>query len=122
MFTELRIAAILTVAVLKMAVGVADEPATKPPAQSHPATAATAKLLVQADKPLSLAVQIREGFYRVDLEVKEACTVTLYCPVKPGLVSLDGIQKAIQVLFDGKERTLQLSLPPGKYTVMVRSF
>jgi hypothetical protein len=77
--------------------------------------------LVQADKPVTVGVQVAGDVYRADLDIREACTVTLFCPVKATLLSFTGVTQPLTAAFDPKAQTLRLQLQPGKYTLTIRS-
>ena len=77
--------------------------------------------LVQSTAPVSVGLRLQGGVYQADLEVKEACTVVLFCPTKPGLVSFAGLNQRAEMSYDQKARTLSMSLAPGKYLIVIRS-
>lgn len=76
--------------------------------------------LVAGTTPASVAVRMQPGLYQADLEVREATTVTLWCPVKPGLIRFTGLTQKAEVAYDLKARLLTLSLQPGKYSLTIR--
>jgi hypothetical protein len=63
---------------------------------------------------------VQAGLYQADVEVTQATSVTLFCPVKPGIISFSGLTKATEVIYDQKARTLTLALQPGRYKLAIR--
>jgi hypothetical protein len=85
-----------------------------------PAMAQSNAPLVSSAAPASVALTVQAGLYQADVEVTQATSVTLFCPVKPGIISFSGLTKATEVIYDQKARTLTLSLQPGRYKLAIR--
>jgi hypothetical protein len=85
-----------------------------------PCVAQTAVPLVSSAAPTSVALSVQPGLYQAEVEVTQATTVTLFCPIKPGVISFSGLTKATEVAYDQKARTLTLSLQPGRYKIAIR--
>lgn len=76
--------------------------------------------LISSAAPASVALSVQQGLYQAEIEVTQATTVTLFCPIKPGVISFTGLTKATEVAYDQKTRTLTLSLQPGRYKLAIR--
>ena len=84
------------------------------------AVAQTVAPLASSTAPASIALRMQPGLYQADIEVNEATAVTLFCPIKPGLISFTGLTGKSDVSYDQKARTLTVSLRPGKYSITIR--
>ncbi len=77
--------------------------------------------LIASDAPVDAGAVLDENTFRADIQSGEAATVTLHCPVDPGLVKIDGIEEPVDAGFDTEAETLTLTLPAGRYSVEIRS-
>jgi len=77
--------------------------------------------LVSSPQPVSVGMSLQGGVLTLDLQVTAATTVSVFCPVAPGLVSFTGLTAPVEATYDQKRQVLALSLPPGQYKVTVRS-
>ena len=85
-----------------------------------PCLAQGAAPLISSVAPASVALSLQPGLYQADVAVTEATAVTLFCPLKPGVMSFSGLTRATDVVYDQKARTLTLSLQPGRYKITIR--
>ena len=85
-----------------------------------PCLAQTTAPLVSSAAPASVALTVQPGLYQAEVEVTQATAVTLFCPIKPGIIGFSGLTKATEVAYDQKARTLTLSLQPGRYKLAIR--
>ena len=92
------------------------------PAVAACAQQATAPPLLQASAPVSIGVRMVDGMYLADIEATQPAAVTLFCPIKPGVIAFTGLKEKLEVSFDQKTRLLQMSLPAGKYRLTIRAF
>ncbi|MGC9318699.1 MAG: hypothetical protein ACP5KN_11780, partial [Armatimonadota bacterium] len=76
--------------------------------------------LIAGDVPVSAGVRLEEGLLEASVRCEEAATVTLHCPVEPGMVRLEGIEAPVDASFDADARTVTLGLPAGSYRLEVR--
>jgi len=79
------------------------------------------QLLIASARPVSLGVQFQENTFVLQADVLEATSLTLYCPVRPGLISIDGMKEKIEAKYDLKQNMMELLLPPGKYRFHIRA-
>lgn len=84
------------------------------------AAAADAPPLVTSSVPVSVGVRVQPSVYEAQLDVRQAGTITLLCPLRPGLVSITGLKQRTEVRYDSRARLLTLTLPPGRYALTVR--
>jgi len=77
--------------------------------------------LIASPQPVSVGMSRQGSSVTLDLQVATAATVSVYCPIAPGLVSFTGLTQQIEVAYDQQKQLLSLSLPPGKYRVTIRS-
>jgi hypothetical protein len=85
------------------------------------AQAAAPQAYVSSPQPLSLGMTLQGGQFTLDVRVTEAATVSVFCPVTPGLMSFSGLTQPVETSYDQKTRMLQLRLPVGQYRLTVRS-
>jgi len=76
--------------------------------------------LVVGTTPASIALRLQPSLYQADIELRQAATLTLFCPIRPGLVSFTGLSQKTEVSYDQKARTLTLTLPAGKCGITIR--
>lgn len=76
--------------------------------------------LASSTTPASIALRLQPNLYRADIEVKQAATLTLICPIRPGVISFTGLVQKTEVSYDQKACTLTVTLPAGKYTITIR--
>lgn len=76
--------------------------------------------LAVATTPASIALRLQPSLYRADIELRQAATLTLCCPLRPGLVSFTGLSQKTEVSYDQRARTLTLTLPAGKCALTIR--
>ena len=74
--------------------------------------------LVMSDVPVSAGVVVSGKTMKADIVTAQAATVTLYCPLKPGYMLLDGIEDPVDmsVIPEG----IRLTLAAGTYHLRVR--
>jgi hypothetical protein len=77
--------------------------------------------LVSSPEPVSLGLSLQGNALALEAQVVATTTISVYCPVVPGLISFSGLTATVQVVYDQKTQLLQLSLPPGKYRIVIRS-
>lgn len=88
---------------------------------TSPLLAQNSAPLTQATAPVSVGVRVAGNAYHAQLELTQAATVKLWCPVTPGLISFTGLQQKTEVSYNKQAQTLEVTLPPGKYTIIIRS-
>lgn len=76
--------------------------------------------LVQADQPVSVGLGMSDGAWRVIIHTGHPATVTVRCPVKPGILKLEGLREPVQLAFDQRSLTLTLTLTAGLYAIVLR--
>jgi uncharacterized membrane protein YjjB (DUF3815 family) len=77
--------------------------------------------LVSSSAPASVGLSLRGNVLTLDAQVAAATTLSVYCPMVPGLISFSGLTATVQASYDQKTRVLQLALPPGTYRIVIRS-
>jgi len=80
----------------------------------------TAAPLATSTTPASIALRLQPNLYQADIEVKQAATLTLFCPLRPGVISFTGLVQKTEVSYDHKARTLTITLPAGKFVITIR--
>lgn len=88
-------------------------------AEAALAQTATAPLACSTT-PASIALRLQPNLYQADIETRQPATLSLFCPIKPGLISFTGIAQKTDVTYDQKARTLTVTVPAGKYTITIR--
>lgn len=78
--------------------------------------------MVGSSAPVSLGMSLQGQTFTLDVQVTAPATVSVFCPMTPGLISFSGLTEKVETTYDQKSRVLQLALPPGKYKVSIRSF
>jgi hypothetical protein len=76
--------------------------------------------LVQADQPVSVGLGMSDGAWRVMIHTGHPATVTVRCPVKPGIIKVEGLREPVQLAFDQRSLTLTLTLTAGHYAFVLR--
>lgn len=76
--------------------------------------------LVQSDQPVSVGLGMSDGAWRVMIHTGHPATVTVRCPVKPGIIKVEGLSKPVQLAFDQRSLTLTLTLTAGRYAFVLR--
>lgn len=85
------------------------------------ATGALAQTVaLQADQPASIGWRVVAGELRVEVTLAAPATVTVPCPLKPGLLQFAGLTAPVEVVWDPARRLLQLRLPAGTSRLAVR--
>jgi hypothetical protein len=77
--------------------------------------------LIASQQPVSVGMSLQGEGLTLDVQAATAATVSVFCPISPGLISFTGLTQQIEVAYDQKKQLLSLSLPPGKYKVTIRS-
>lgn len=78
--------------------------------------------MVSGSAPVSIGMSLQGNLFTLEVQVTSASNLSVFCPIAPGLISFSGLTERIETKYDQKNRLLQLSLPPGKYKICVRSF
>ncbi len=76
--------------------------------------------LVAGDAPISVGATLDEHLLRASIRCDEAASVTLFCPIEPGMVRLNGVEEPVDVSFEQEARRVSLALPAGEYCLEVR--
>lgn len=76
--------------------------------------------LVSSTAPVNAGAVLSGGLFTATVSCEEAATVTLHCPVEPGMVRLAGIDSPVDVTFEAPAATVTLGLPAGSYRLEVR--
>jgi len=83
-------------------------------------TLGEAELMIASDAPVSAGAVIAGKHFQASIACEEAATVTLHCPVEPGMVRIEGIEQPVDVTFDADAASVTLDLPAGSYRLEVR--
>lgn len=76
--------------------------------------------LATSTTPASIALRLQPDLYQAEVELKQAATLSLFCPLKPGLITFAGLSQQTPVSYDQKARALTITLPAGKCTITIR--
>lgn len=77
--------------------------------------------LLSSIAPVSIGLSLQGNVFTLDVQVAAATTLSVFCPVAPGLISFSGLTAPVEAAYDHKTRLLQLGLPPGHYRIAIRS-
>ncbi|MCE5241404.1 hypothetical protein LLH23_23310 [bacterium] len=77
--------------------------------------------LVSSPQPVSIGMSLQGNTFMLTAQVTTASTVSVFCPITPGLISFSGLTEKIESVYDRKKQVLTLTLPPGAYKVSIRS-
>ena len=67
--------------------------------------------LIASDVAVRAGAVIQDGLLRASIACDESATVTLRCPVEPGMVRLGGIEEPVDVRFDEEAGTVKIDIP-----------
>lgn len=78
--------------------------------------------LLQADQPITAGWRVQGGALELSLTLAAPTTITVACPVRPGLMEISGLQKPAQFSYDAGARRLTMKLGEGRYQVRLREW